>query len=501
VAQGGSYNFNAQQISLSGDKDKFSYWFDANRNATHGYRENSYYKSSDFGSKLGYDVADDLSLRFNSSYQRSIYGLPGALSGTDIEKYGRRHSKFPEDHAKDKDYYFVLGMDKDFKDAGQFSVDVSYRDKKVYTDFIGANMGWNPILRSVIKTLGVTPKYKLDRKVVGRENTFLLGLDFYRYDYSLNNYDISDILQNASDINKISLAGYLQDEFSILEKLILVGGFRYESAKYEFDFHDNSIFFPSPDVDKDKRVNEKAYNGGLVYKYKDGSSLYININQGFRFPAVDEYFNWGSLNTDLKPQCSRNIEVGAKHRFNPGLKCELSLYMMNIKNELYYNPIGGPFGFGANENYDKTRHEGTEFSIEAKIIKNIDFSGNYSYTNAIFKGGVYDGNDIPMVPHHKGSVGLKFRLPKDITLNITGNYVGKRYFINDQANVFSQLNGYMTADMNISYTYKDFTVTAGVDNIFDKEFSEYGVCNNVTGAKNYYPSPERNFKLALEYKF
>lgn len=500
-AQGGSYDFNAQQVSLSGDKDKFSYWFDSSRNSTGGYRENSYYRSTDFGSRLGYDVSDDLSLCFNSGYRSSIYGLPGALSGQDIEKYGRRHSNFPEDHAKDKDYYFVFGMDKDLEGAGEFTADVSYREKKVYSDFVGANMGWNPILRSVINTLAFTPRYKLDRKVFDRENTFLLGFDFFRYDYSLNNYDISDILQSASDINKFSFAPYLQDELSISEKLILVGGFRYESVKYEFDYHDSSVFFPSPDVDTDLRANKKAYNGGLVYKYRDESSVYFNINQSFRFPAVDEYFNWGSLNTDLKPQTSRDYEVGIKHSFNPSLKLALSLYTMNIENELYYNPIGGPFGFGANENYDKTRHEGAEFSFDTKIIKNIDFFGNYSYTKAVFKTGAYDGNDIPMVPRHKGSVGLKLALPKNITLNIFGNYVGKRYFINDQANIFSQLNGYMTADTNISYTYKDFTVTAGVNNIFERDFSEYGVCNSVTGAKNYYPSPERNFKVTVEYKF
>jgi iron complex outermembrane receptor protein len=174
---------------------------------------------------------------------------------------------------------------------------------------------------------------------------------------------------------------------------------------------------------------------------------------------------------------------------------------MNIKNELYYNPIGGPFGFGANENYDKTRHDGFELTLDSKILKNIELFSNYSYTKSVFIYGIYDGKNIPMVPRHKGNLGIRFFLPRDITLNLWADYLGERHFINDQANSFSRLNGYATVNLNLSYKFKDFTISTGINNIFDKEYSEYGVCNNITGAKNYYPNPARNFNLKLDYKF
>lgn len=64
---------------------------------------------------------------------------------------------------------------------------------------------------------------------------------------------------------------------------------------------------------------------------------------------------------------------------------------MDLKNELYYNPIGGPFGFGANENYDKTRRDGLEFSLESKLNDLVSLIGNYTYTKATFKGTLYSG--------------------------------------------------------------------------------------------------------------
>jgi len=497
--QGGSYDMNSQSLSFSGSKGGLSYNLTGSHESTHGYRKNSYYETGDCGTNLSYEVNPEFSLSFRQGFHKAEYGLPGPLSSSDLQKMSRRSSKYGDDHANDKDYYFMLGLDKESENIGDFVVDVSFRRKEADTFWLTSSMGWNPVYLSRIDTIGITPKYVLDKGIFGHDFKLILGTDFYKADYSMDNYNNAMALQSASDINKITAGFYIQEEFSILKNLSLLAGYRYEGAKYEFDYHDNSGW--NPDVDKDIRPNMKAFDGGLLFNYKDDSSVFFNINQSFRFPAADEYFTWGTINTELKSQKAQNFEIGVKHRFNDDLKLDLAYFFMNVENELYYNPAGGPFGWGANENYDKTRHQGLEFAFDSKIHKSISFFANYTYTKSTFRAGAYEDKNIPMVPRHKGSVGLQFLLPKDITLNILGNYVGERYFINDQANNFSRLNGYMSADMNISYTYKDFTVTAGVNNVFDKEYSEIGVCNSITGAKNYYPSPGRNFNLKLDCKF
>jgi iron complex outermembrane receptor protein len=179
---------------------------------------------------------------------------------------------------------------------------------------------------------------------------------------------------------------------------------------------------------------------------------------------------------------------------------------MKVKDYIYFNPTGGAWGFGENENYNKSIQQGLEYSLEAKLNSWASFFGNYTFTDAYFYGGQYDNNEIPMSPRHKGNVGLRFILPKNFTLNILGNYVGRRYFINDQANSVSRLNGYMVADTNLSFFYKGLTVTLGINNLFDKEYSEYGVygtdsSNSFIYDKCYFPSPGRNFSLKLDYKF
>ena len=88
-----------------------------------------------------------------------------------------------------------------------------------------------------------------------------------------------------------------------------------------------------------------------------------------------------------------------------------------------------------------------------------------------------------------------------------GTYVGEKYALNDQANAYSRLNGYMSVDTNLSWRCKDLTVTFGINNLFDKQYSEYaGVLrfpsgDHVAGDKFYYPSLGRNFSLKADYAF
>ena len=265
---------------------------------------------------------------------------------------------------------------------------------------------------------------------------------------------------------------------------------------HQFDYNNIS---GSDLLDKDVSDSKKAFNTGLVYKYLSDSSAFLNMSRSFRFPATDEYsIVWPShsVNTELKPQSSDNYEIGVKHRFNDDLKCDLTFFMMNVNDELYYD-----YATYSNRNYDKTKHEGIEISLDAKATKKIGFFGNYSYTKAIFAGGVYNNNTVPMVPRNKGSIGIKYLLNDKITCNLLSNYVGERYFINDQANALSKLNGYATVDANISYKYKSLTAVFQVNNILDKKYSEYGTCNTTTGKKTYYPLPERNFALKASFKF
>jgi outer membrane receptor protein involved in Fe transport len=88
-----------------------------------------------------------------------------------------------------------------------------------------------------------------------------------------------------------------------------------------------------------------------------------------------------------------------------------------------------------------------------------------------------------------------------LDFNVWATYYSKRRFINDQPNVVPKLDDYITMNAKLSYTWKFLTAFVGVNNIFNEKYSEYGVCNPTTGARNYYPSPGVNFLGGLSVKF
>ncbi|MEI7997937.1 MAG: TonB-dependent receptor [Candidatus Omnitrophota bacterium] len=510
--EGGSYGLNKQELSLEGAiRQKFSYWLNATRASSNGFRRNSFNKDNNFASKLSYDATDVLKIRFSSGFKESTYGMPGAVYQNNIDQQGRRVTRYPGDHTNGKDYYFVAGFDTDFSEKGKVSGDFSYRRNEVNSYFLGSHLDTR---KNQITTYGITPKYTLTHSILDKENKLITGIDFYRTFFNSDNFNPVNEhnLKNLTRIHKTSLAGYFQDELSLLESLVWTNGYRYEMARYTFNYHDLTSW--SPDVDSKTRPGMHLYDTGLVYTYSEGSNAFVNVGRSFRFPEVDEFTYQDSnfqqqLNTSLKTQSSINYQLGLRQKFSERLKSSVMLYRQDVHNELYFNAAGGPYGYGQNENYSKTVHQGFEVSPEAKLYEWMTLWGNYTFTNAYFNKGIYNKNNIPLVPQHSANVGLRFKLPKNITFNTIGNYVGKRYFLNDQANNYSQLNDYFTVDTNISWAYKDLTVTFGVNNLLDKHYSQYaGVrltdsfpVGYYVGDKFYYPSPGRNFDLKVGYKF
>lgn len=492
----GSYDMNKQTVNVGGSVQGLNYFTSISRDGSHEYRNNTYSKGilNQF-SKFSYNVeSTGTTIRASQGFSRNEYGMPGALSSADIGTFDRRYSAYPDDYAKEKDYFFAWGVDQDIADVAMFSMDGDWRSREAYSNFVGANGGWNPITRSAIESWSLKPKVKIMNSFADIDNTFILGYDFLRADAKTLTDDVNAVLQSTIDINKVTNAVYFQDEFTIWDRLTGIGGFRYEDVKYEFDYEDYGG--ANPDIDSQKDNVVRAYNLGLNYEYLPHSQIFVTQNTSFRTPVSDEFVAWGSLNPNLKIQEARNWEVGVRHSFNDKVKMECSYFVMNLKNELYYNPTTY-----ANENYGKTRHEGIETSVEYRPTSDLKLFSNYTFTHARFKDGSYKGKEIPMVPAHQIVLGARYAFLEYFSLNTAGQYVDERRFINDQANNFPSLKGYVKWDANLAFEKDSIKVTLGVNNLLNQKYYQYGVSNAATGAVNYYPASGANWYVKLKYTF
>lgn len=490
VVSGGSYHYNKESGSVSGKWGPLSAILNAGYNSTEGYRRNGFFRAKDVGGKVIYDLNDDISFNFSGSFHRDDTGLPGPLIKA-LYKQDRRTTLFPDDKAETNDEYASFGVKAKLWNFGRMEADLSYRHREV-SDFFPS---YNFKDRRNLSTWGFTPKYILDNPLWNRSNKLIFGLDFYHSDSRVDSeYTFFGItFFDGLGIPKKSLGLYLFDEFSIFDNLILSLGGRQEWVTYNFSQDSTGA--------KDKvRDREPTWSIGLDYLFHKRSSAFLSVKRSFRFPVSDEliqFFPVFQANPTMKPQKGYHYEAGIRHAFNDKIEANLTLFWIDLRDEIFYNPTTPPLG--ANENFPKTQRQGIEVGAKVKPFPWLSVWGSYGYIRPILRADPFSGNDIPGVPRHKGSLGMDIDFGKGFLLNTRTNIVGARHFISDWANRIERLDGYYTLDTKLSYSWKGLKAFVGVNNLFNRKYSEFAVTYG--GTPYYYPSPERNFIGGISYTF
>jgi iron complex outermembrane receptor protein len=499
----GSYSRNKEYVSVSGGHGPFAASLYGSYDATQGYRENNTYRAKDGGGKIVYDAAPFLSLNLSGSYHTDDYGLPGPLTKEQLS-VNRRASLDPLDKAETEDGYLKLGSDVFFGNWGNLVTDLSYRNRDSKSDFPDSLFPY--VIDSQIETYGFTPRYVHKSDVMGHKNTLITGVDFYWIDQDLKTYSgflsSSTTLTGLADISRDSYGLYVNDDFSVLENLILTLGARHEKAEYDLHQRDLSAF-PLAPLDETVEESENAYTAGLTWLYSGKSALFGRYNRSFRFPLTDELvlFDYVAgrirVNPNLKPQTGDHYEVGARHFFTPYLQANITLYRAEIKDEIFFNKATF-----TNENYDQTLHQGIEVGAKADFFEWLTLYGNYAYEKATFRDGPFDGKDIPAVPRTKFNLGFRIHdvIPK-LAFSADYFYVGDSTLISDQANRFEKLESYYTINLRLSYAWKWLNLFAGVNNVTQQKYSEYGLIGGFTSTPYYYPAPERNWMGGIEIHY
>lgn len=243
---------------------------------------------------------------------------------------------------------------------------------------------------------------------------------------------------------------------------------------------------------------QHAWELGASHPLGHGVTAYARMGRSFRLANVDE-FNYTSPGVVLQPQTSRDIELGARWSHEGG-QVEARLYRSELDNEIGFDPnASGPFGFpGANVNFDPTRRQGLELDATHKLTPTLGLRLNASLRRATFRSGPYAGNDVPLVPRR--TLALRADWTSAAGHRVSGgvNWVSSQRV--DYANTCN-VPSYTTADLRYAYQWKQLELSAGVSNLFDRQFytQAFGCAAGTPAA--VYPEPGRAFQLALRAWF
>lgn len=501
----GSYRYSKEYFSSSGGSKFMDYFVSLSWQDSDGYRLNNAYEANDIFASVTVRPDSYLEVDFSSAYHRDWYGQPGALYPGNIQMDGREASRFPNSKAKTEDYYYTL-VPKIFgstsKHEGVLSTLLSYRSRRTNSRNVSFNVYE---VNHHIASYEVKPKIEVSSEFFDGtvENKLVSGIDYFYAKDQILSGDIT-LTKQQYDIIKETFGLYASDTILIDNRFILSGGVRGEWARYIFDQKTPAVSYST------KSLKEAAFETGLGVKYSENSQVYANYSRSYRFPATDEYFasayeymNWmgmimlvpASLNGALKQQVANNIEVGIKDRTFENLIVNCDYYLIDNKNEIYYDPITY-----MNTNYHHTVHHGLELEAVYTLIEKIKGFFNFNFQKSFFVGGKFAGNNIPLVPRVKMSGGAEVDLGYGLSTNIVANYVGSRYVISDQANTVPKLKSYTTVDWGFAFDIEGARFFLEVRNIFDKKYF-LSATKDWQGNAALYPARGRNIQGGVTVKF
>ena len=466
------------------------YYLSGNYLTSHGYRDNSNLNMKDAGMNVDYLSINNLKINIGAGYHYDDSRLPGPLLASDFASgLTRTDTTEPDNYETTKDYYFKVTPEYLVNDALTLKMDMSYRDRTFVT--YDAYQGGNFTGTSGMQTVAFSPRATF-RTDLSKEfsNDLIVGAD---YQWSPDDItDTSLFLGSLSvgdyKLRKTDYGAYIHDEISLSNKLLLSAGYRMDEANYSF----------SPGTPEKLALHANPYTAGINYKYLNKSYLYFTYSKSFRYPVLDELYSYytNTISTDLKTQTSDSYELGTRFYFTDDVYLKEGLFTTDTHNEIIFNPVTYD-----NQNLDGVaKRDGSELSIIAKVTDNVSLSGTYTFMDAKIRGGMFNGSRVPNVPENMVTMEGQYMPFKGFAISLNGSYVGKRPFISDFSNSFSDQNSYYVINNKYKYKWKKMTVFLAINNLTDHKYSEYGAIGGTPVQQAYYPSPRFNFMSGLSFE-
>ena len=491
--QAGSYSSFNVATSLNGSTSGLSYAIDGSYNTSDGYRDNGDTNGGDLGASFTVTPNQRLNIFISAGLHSDVTGLPGELKESDLMTGSLRRSTLkPGEFAEVDDVYVIARPNILLGDFALAQIDFSFRqrDTAFFSSFAGGTFNGN----TTIDTFTISPQINVSGPVGQLSNTLVVGVDASRSTEDILNTTVFDGTETVGmfTLKKQNSAFYLHDELFPHSRLGISGGYRYDDVDYHFQ----------PSSPAGTNFDQHLATVGANFNIAGTTHFYASAAKSFRYPLLDELFNFFSntIDTTLRPQRSNSYETGLRTSAGTFFG-ELNYFHIHSDNELFFNPAGGAFGFGANENLDGTsKRQGVEFS-GGRRSQTLSVSGNYSYTNAKILEGVFVGRTIPNVPRHRSTIEFAFQPTQTIGVIMNGTYVGTRLFESDYQNAFGNQDRYVVINLKLRHEQGRVNTFIEVRNLTDHKYADYGVLGGFPIERAFFPSPGINVRVGTTLEF
>ncbi|MBR0817777.1 TonB-dependent receptor domain-containing protein [Bradyrhizobium liaoningense] len=511
----GSFNTRLGNVSTSLNSGPWSTSFYGNAVRTDGYRDNNRYLQENGVGNLNF-TTPDLTAFLTVTGDNQELRLPGgrtvdASIGLDELATNRRGTSTPFNYANQQGLSATAGFTKTLVNGVDLIVDGGVRDKKQQSAFFFSPMPVPALFTSTyvdadLTTWSITPRLSVKSLLLGLPSQLLTGIDYYDASFQQNRGAGQGLAPwHNYDLRQQTVAGYFQHTLSVAPTADISYGARVQNVS--LSARDN--FDPAAPFNTDigalplgSDETQYALHLGAEHRLNDMVSLFGRAARAFRTPDVDERVSSGPSfdpftfapipqTLQLKTQTSQDIEGGLRIK-GGGLQLQSSLYLMDLANEIHFNPI-----LFYNTNLDPTRRYGSETSLSYRVNDGLLLRSGMAYTRAVFREGVWAGNDVPLVSRYTASAGVTWNIWQNyVVLDATARFWSERRMDNDQAGAQKQIPANGTIDLKLSGQYERYFWSLSVNNVLNALYYDYAIASTFTdGRFSAYPLPGRTYLL------
>lgn len=504
----GSYGTGEAQVSADYFNGSAGIDVTASDYRSDGYRNNNRNEQTNARANLRWLTAvGELGLKM--ALDRQDIRLPGGrtvqpAAGIDLVQTDPRGTATPLDYASRDGNQLALAWQHNMAGA-DWNIELAHREKnqKSFFDF-----GGFPDFRDVDLTVNsFTPRVRIPYQI-GGEGSLVVGVDIHRWDYTLRTSNAPNNI--GQPVNRVAMtqhndAWYAQNTVQLSNATTLLAGFRNERISLNgTDVYDGTApgaFFGSAAPAGSFAASRSAYDLGVRHQLASGLAINAKIGRSFRFANVDEIYEFGPTFSRqfqfLRPQTLNSREVWLDQKFYSG-SWRAAVFSNKVHDEIHLDPFGTGVG---NTNLPPSRRRGVELYGTWQALAKVMLNASYTYTDARFVAGVWEGNRVPLVARNKAGMGASWAVGEQTRLNGTFSYVGSQFMENDEPNTLGvKIPAYAIADIKLVHQVGGLQLNASVNNLFDRNYFNYAVSSQFTpGRYSAYPLPGRTLYLGLSY--
>ncbi len=490
------------------------------RKSTDSWRQWNKFDSTQAGFKIGQMIDDKTTVDFNFSYSRAKIQLPGTLTSAQFDSDITQLTSEPwRNSSRFSEIYFVNLKAEKVLGNLKLKPLVYYQHWDQYHPVTGLiNDGGADIY-------GTDLQLDWQHTLFGMAGTLTSGLSAQVDTPRGNKYTYRDVRTTSSgrivstlsdntgslaesDDDTVAKWGvYMQESLKPDSDWIVDVGVRFDQVLFDlsadifqqYDYASGKYVADRRSVGVDKTFNYVSPRLGVVYKLTENYHLYGSIATGFQTPQSSELGD----NSDLSPSKTISYEVGAKARYKGGHSIDLSLFYMDVSDEIVQTYLPG--GISSYSNAGSTIKKGVELAAKAQVTSGLSLGGAYTYSDFQFdrflepvQGQLLDrsGNRLPYIPEHQYSLYGFYRHPWGLKARVETNSWGS-YFI-DNANT-EKYHGYdFLTNLMVGYENKNWDISFDVTNLFDKH---YAIEVTKDTATRYRPGAPITYFGKIAYKF